>query len=350
MRDEKRIEGSFDALRLIAALTVFHSHQIVLSGGTDPRPTWFTTYSAAAVCAFFGISGYLITRSALFRDLPTFFAFRALRLLPALIACVFLTIIAMGYFSALTYWDYISRPDTWSYLRNIAVFFTPGQRGLPGVFEGTFDPVVNGPLWTLPYEVLCYILIGVVVAIGRRTALVVSLIICAACAAAFKISPAYPILMLLDGFSTAWLSLFALAFFASAAVALLGSQSLRWALLLVTALMVAFWSVPSWAFLISAPFIGLWVVWLGRTIHLDRYLRRVGDLSYGVYIYGFPIQRITIGAFEGHPSAFALSYAVALAGTVALAFISWRLIERPALSAKKLFGRRDAAAVAQAAG
>jgi len=337
VQDVKRIDGSFDALRLAAALTVFHCHQMVLSGLPDPRPAYFTSYSAAAVCAFFGISGYLITRSAMYRDIPTFFAFRALRLLPGLAVCVFLTVFAMGFVSSLGYVEYLRQPETWSYFRNILVFFTPGQRNLPGVFEGTFDPVVNGPLWTLPYEVLCYIVIAGLVLLGRTGILIGCAIIGAACFATFYFSPSNPVLSLLDSFNIFWLALYALAFFASAAVAVLGPKYLRIAVLIVTIVMAATYPVKGFSFLVSAPFIGLWVVWIGQTLHLDQYLRKIGDLSYGVYIYGFPIQRVTIAALEGNQHAFTISYAVALTASLTMAYISWRFVERPALSAKSIW-------------
>lgn len=69
---------------------------------------------------------------------------------------------------------------------------------------------------------------------------------------------------------------------------------------------------------------------------------RFGDLSYGIYIiYGFPVQQLVFWWFGGSVGV-GLLFAVAYLNILLVAFASWHLIERPALSLKRLVGRRKA--------
>ena len=152
--------------------------------------------------------------------------------------------------------------------------------------------------------------------------------------------PPSQFLELLDTFDVWWLGLYAFVFFTCGALALLHRRATPIALIAVTLLMVLAYPIGTLAFVLSAPFVGIWTVWIGRTVHLDRYLKRIGDLSYGVYIYGFPIQRLAVTAFEGEPNVFWLSYAVAMPATFIAALLSWRLVERPVLSRKDAVAAR----------
>ena len=71
---------------------------------------------------------------------------------------------------------------------------------------------------------------------------------------------------------------------------------------------------------------------------LSAQLRKIGsrnDLSYGVYIYGFPVQQLLFltGASSLGPLAFA---GVACVTVLPFAAMSWLLVERPAMRMKTL--------------
>jgi peptidoglycan/LPS O-acetylase OafA/YrhL len=66
-------------------------------------------------------------------------------------------------------------------------------------------------------------------------------------------------------------------------------------------------------------------------------LRLRNDLSYGTYVYGFPLQQALLmsGVRPSWPVFTALSIAI----TVAMAALSWRFVERPTLAGRHPAGR-----------
>ena len=60
----------------------------------------------------------------------------------------------------------------------------------------------------------------------------------------------------------------------------------------------------------------------------------LGDLSYGIYLFAFPVQQALMSALGPGTSPTALS-ALATPLVVAIAWISWRVIEKPALGCKR---------------
>jgi peptidoglycan/LPS O-acetylase OafA/YrhL len=121
----------------------------------------------------------------------------------------------------------------------------------------------------------------------------------------------------------------------------------RIALLAVAGLVL---SVPLHQFLLLFPLFGCYLaLWLALTPLLPVIpAARFGDLSYGIYIYGWPAEQATIWLLGGR-AAWWQVFAIALPAAAALAFLSWHLVERPALSLKPA-GRRQPAALRREAG
>ena len=67
---------------------------------------------------------------------------------------------------------------------------------------------------------------------------------------------------------------------------------------------------------------------------------RYGDISYGLYLYGFPVQQLVAWRLHG-TLPVPVQIVIALIGAGACAFVSWRLIEEPALRLKPR-GKRSA--------
>jgi peptidoglycan/LPS O-acetylase OafA/YrhL len=63
-------------------------------------------------------------------------------------------------------------------------------------------------------------------------------------------------------------------------------------------------------------------------------LARWGDLSYGTYIWAFPVQQI-VSAALGAWVTWYLNLAISLPVVLALAWVSWHFVEAPALRLKK---------------
>lgn len=149
--------------KFIASIMVILSHSFILSTASNEKE-WFSiltndqlTMGSFAVAVFFVCSGYLIPMSlekskTAFR----FFEARLIRLVPSLFFICLIVMLLCGFISDLSLPEYYTSLETWGYLRN-AVFLK--QLDLPGVFtHNIYASTINGPLWTLRLEVICYIL------------------------------------------------------------------------------------------------------------------------------------------------------------------------------------------------
>ncbi|HJV99099.1 MAG TPA: acyltransferase [Arthrobacter sp.] len=163
--------NSLNALRLILAAMVIVSHSWWIGGyGAEPQPGG-VKLGSWAVIGFFGISGYLITRSRLqARSGAAFCHARFLRIFPGLAVCVAAVAFAIAPLSAWLTGRRYSLADALLYFATNLFAGTPGvaMGGIRGSLEGLpEDWLWNGPLWTLFWEIFCYVLIGLVLGIFR---------------------------------------------------------------------------------------------------------------------------------------------------------------------------------------
>jgi len=153
--DECRGFGpGFDFLRVFFASAIVAWHCVTVAGGLEDAlnsPFWFAGYSLVPM--FFILSGFLVTGSALRLSLKNFFINRSLRIVPALAVDIVISAIII----ALALSDYFTSTGFFTYFFNILGF---AQLHLPGVFETHPADYVNVSLWTIPYEIGCYILMG----------------------------------------------------------------------------------------------------------------------------------------------------------------------------------------------
>jgi peptidoglycan/LPS O-acetylase OafA/YrhL len=320
---------------MVAALAVLFSHAWPISLGPDAvQPlNRLTGYDlgALAVFVFFCISGFLIARS--FERQPTLWHWilaRILRLFPALLVMLLLMVLALGpLVTTLPLESYFSHPETQSYLPN-NLSLALRQALLPGVFETLpYAVETNGSLWTLYFEVLCYgavMVAGLLGAFRRWGPLVaVTLLYVAANGLVFLMPDAVPgafrtFLALGMPFAVgvafylgrAWLPLHPvlLAGLVGAAVLAKGTPLYQPAMILALS-----YGVFVFAFLPGG--------------FIRRY-NAFGDYSYGIYIYAWPIQQTVITLFG--PMNPLMNFALALPVTLAIAWLSWTFIEKPALT------------------
>lgn len=162
--------NNLNIIRFIAAILVVYSHAYPLgNGGLDPlgRITQSQIhFGNLAVCVFFFYGGFLISKSVNRQpDAKKFFKARCLRIFPCLWVVVLLSAVVLGaVVSSVPAGLYFTEGGTWKYLLN-GVFLL--QHNLPGVFEGNVaGTAVNGSLWTLPVEFVCYIVCFVAYKLG----------------------------------------------------------------------------------------------------------------------------------------------------------------------------------------
>lgn len=327
-RDTGR-DNNFNLLRMLAATGVLVSHAYPISLGpqaSEPLSLSLKGLSLGSLCVmiFFAISGFFIARSFdRTSSLRRFLRARALRLFPGLFVALFLTVLvgaSLTTAGSSAYWAQVP-----SYLLRNATLFFP-RYDLPGVFADTpFGPAINGSLWTLSYEVLCYsgvVLCGLLGLLSR------------------------PRLFLL------WAGGFALLY----GVTIVGDLHIRIEKLVTLALPfttgMALWvwrdqialsprlaalggavAAASWPTPIFLPVFTIALSYAVFVIGQTRLpwalaYNRLGDYSYGTYIYAFPIQQLLVASGVSLPL---WNMTLALPMTLLCAVLSWHLIEAPAL-------------------
>lgn len=342
-----RPHNAFSALRLALALAVVVSHAFSVATGNpadEPlaRLTGFTL-GEHAVNGFFAISGFLVTMSLVRRGPRDYVLARALRILPGLVAATLLVALVLG--AALTRLplaEYLREPDLWRFIRGTLTTFK-SNASLPGLFEGSPYRAPLGTVWTLKYEVLCYLGVLAAGALGllRRR---------------------WPALLLVAGLSAALVGLDALRpdlpkgietalrlplIFAAGAGLYLWRERVRLSLLPLLALALAAALLHATPFYRTLLFLAeaYGAIWLALAPGLARpALDPPDDLSYGVYLYGWPIQQ-TLHALWPSLSGWAL-LAPSLVLALGVAALSWYAVEKPALRLKaRALGRRRLGAV-----
>ncbi|SBS25821.1 Acyltransferase family protein [Marinomonas aquimarina] len=339
--------NNFNLIRLLCAWGVLVFHSVPLAEQTyalsDPLLHYLgVSMGEFCVMVFFAISGFLIYRSMCrSSSLNSYIIARALRLLPALLVVLVLTAFIVGPLATeLSLGQYFSHPETWSYLNNVNLLTNRTQYTLPGVFsDNPYPNAVNGSLWTLPLETRMYV---VTIAFFYSAWLLTRL---------FKEKMRWlsPLLLaailiwaywLLDGYSVSgerhelFKNLFFLAFFIGGVIyAYRDSIPLKasWALVLI--LGVEFLRTTS-IYPIYGTFTIVYTVLVLAYLPKGKILafNKLGDYSYGMYIYAFPVQQCLshwtdIGFFG------MVLWATVI--TLALSVISWHLLESPILGQKK---------------
>jgi peptidoglycan/LPS O-acetylase OafA/YrhL len=326
-------DNNLNLIRFVAATAVLVSHAwpIALGNGTAEPLEHMLGHSLGyiAVMVFFVASGFLITASFdRRRSLADFLRARAARLMPGLaVSMLVVALIAGPMVTDLPPASYLADPQTWTFLvRNITL--VKPQYDLPGVFTTNPFPKVEGSIWTLAYEVACYggvVGFGALGLIARRgpgTAVLVAWLLCAAGAKAAGVTLFYQadqLLLLSQPFAFGMLAYLwrdrlpvhpALLIVLAVAAAMTRTTPLYSALLILTI---------AYATLFLAA-------WPGGAI---RAYNRLGDVSYGIYIYAFPVQGLAVWWFG--PQSPALNILISFPLTLAVAILSWRLVEKPAL-------------------
>jgi peptidoglycan/LPS O-acetylase OafA/YrhL len=329
--------NNFDALRLLAAVSVIFSHSFLLAEGRqDHEPLMRLTQGQSilgvvGVFVFFIISGFLVTESFETTASPLrFLAKRALRIYPGLALCILLCAFVLGPLATTLPLDtYFASGGLYDFLFSNLILNVE-HNGLPGVRFTGFDigGIVAGPLWSLPCEIVMYLLVLVLGSLRllRLSVLVPLLALGLVCLWLDTAASPYFI------GTVGWL----LAFFVAGMILYkLRDRRIfdgRIALLALAGLVA---SVPLGRFLLLFPLFGAYLV---LYLALDRRLpvlraARFGDLSYGLYIYGWPAQQALLYASGGRLLWWQL-FPLALAIAAALAFLSWHLVEQPALRLK----------------
>lgn len=336
--------NNFDFIRLVAATLVIvgHAYALLALPGT---PVFFrSSVSTFAVKVFFVLSGYLVVTSWLHDPhVLRFLVKRALRIWPALIAVVTLSAMVIGpLVTSLPLADYFAHPAFGRYFETIRFYV---HFALPGVFETNIYPhAVNGSLWSLPAEIAMYFLVlacGVATMWFPRRAFVLvwgglTAIILAVHASVFVfgVSTFRPMVV----YATSVQAVIEVApyFMLGGCIALAGRRLPLRARVAVGLLAIGMvlarspWPVEP----LLVPVTAYAVIALGTaSFPVINQTGRFGDISYGVYLWGFPVAQTLSWRF-GHDLSLGVHMALTILLTYGVALASWHLIERPALAFK----------------
>jgi peptidoglycan/LPS O-acetylase OafA/YrhL len=341
--------NNFDTFRLVAASSVLFSHAFLIGAGHE-KDEPFKQLSGNilglyGVAIFFIISGYLITKS--WFDTPnslTFVIKRVLRIYPGLTACVLLSALVLApffhvgelstYFTSIKYYDHIVEN---LFLRYYDAFVIPDVFFYGPKIDYSLGSVINGSLWTIRWEVSCYLLI---LLLGQLRVL--------------NLWTSFAILILstigfylrLDGTFWPFVSFVVLPAFAAGMTLFFIHRDARLpaggAFLCLLGLAILSWFGQTFiAFSILGAYIIIYLA-VSPSVYMGN-AARYGDLSYGVYLYGWPIEQCARYALGDGASWWAI-LALALPISFACGWLSWRLIEHPMLRLKGIFKEKSCAA------
>lgn len=338
-------DNNLNLLRMVAASTVLVSHAYPISGsdGTADPLSQATghTMGNIAVAVFFVISGFLITKSFNNgRGIGHWLLSRVMRVGPGLFVVLMLTTVVLGpLVTTLPLQQYFTNQRTLQYVpSNLSLWFI--QFTLPGVFEkNPYGGAINGSLWTLLYEVICYggvFLAGIAGLLSKRRAFAAVLVLYLAAYAAVIITGPHP------GGLNRIDHLASLSFaFIVGMVGYLWRDRIVLDLRIGAALAIAALTLSGTLFAEAV----LWIAIGYATLYLAykpkgftlRY-NRLGDYSYGMYIYAFPIQQLMVYLLLGQH--WHQNVALAFPVTLVLAILSWHLVEQRALALVRRPGAR----------
>lgn len=332
----ERPHNNFGLIRLVLALAVVVSHAFsVTTGMVEDEPlaasTGFTL-GEHAVNGFFAISGFLVTMSFARRGWRDYTLSRLLRIAPGLIAATLVVSLLLG--SAMTKLDlasYLSDARLWRFIERTLTTFKSAA-ALPGVFETNPLQFPMGTVWTLKYETLCYLgvlALGLAGLLARRSWLLgagIALVLATIAEEAFGNPEAKALETALR---------LPLIFFAGG-LAYLYRDRLPLTLISIPLVLLALVPLAGTPLYKAALYLG--TAWIVLVIAFAPALTRrrtepSADLSYGVYLYGWPAQQALHALMPGVAALTLLWPSLVL--TLIVAAASWYWVEKPALGLKR---------------
>jgi len=352
---QKGFGPGFDFLRIALAVSVVAAHTPYIAMGriNGPEPWYVFLPHYAALVIFFALGGFLVAASGLRLSLKEFLINRLLRIVPALTVEIVLSALILGpIFTTLPLSDYFTSFGTYRYFGNIAGLVT---YMLPGVFTGNPAPEVNSSLWTIPFEYICYLMMMVVLSCGllRRPAIILlGAVALVGIGLALDVTGHGAAPPQLPPGVTA--SLHDKIF--SAGIFLGRGSKLLVAFILGMAIYLNRYRIPydgrvlaaCCALCLAVAIIGP-VDWMTQPllnaticpalVYITAYLGvsplprlpifSSGDYSYGIYLYGFPLQQV-VKVLLPHGSMI-VQFSISFVLVTMLAAFSWHWIEKPVM-------------------
>jgi peptidoglycan/LPS O-acetylase OafA/YrhL len=325
--------NALNFIRLSLAVAVIVSHSTPLGGFSINFGVGTFRLGSIAVAGFFAISGYLITRSRMGTPFGTYSLKRLTRILPGYWVCLIVTAFLISPVAGFLV-------GGWQPGDAVEYVFSNADMVKGSYLLGTtLDNVPypdwwNGSLWTLRYEVLCYFIVGLALTIGfiRRNRFWILLAFLASSATSVALN-SFDLMRNVDDI------LFLLPVFLSGAVLYLYGDVIpfsAWIAALSSLVFVGLSFLDLGQVLGGLP-IAYMCIWLGAALRGPfRRINARNDISYGMYLYGAPVQQLLVVVGLANFGHFVYILSSVLA-TVPFALASWFLVEKPAMG---LLGRK----------
>lgn len=331
-----RLDNNFGFLRVSLAILVIFAHSFDLLGAGSVEPRLGTIpCGGLAVDGFFLISGYLITmsgeRSSSYRQYLTN---RVLRIYPGYAAAYLISVLIIapmggGDITA------VLNLNGLAHLYRILLLRTPY---VPGTFQGLPYAILNQPMWTIAYEFRCYLLVIALTVSGfnsrPRAYLTLTIGMWALSCTAYDVPMPDKVIDIIG--DPRLVIHFASMFLCGGAFYRFRSRILysrHWAFVAMLCLWIMS-SSPRFAGPAVGLFGGYVLFWFALSFK-SQAISRIGartDLSYGIYLYGWPIQNLII--WHDREISWTSLFPLALGITAIVALFSWTLIELPCLRLK----------------
>jgi peptidoglycan/LPS O-acetylase OafA/YrhL len=331
----------FDYMRLLLAVGVVALHSVIVCYGQLAEIAFWKSEARPVIRLilpmFFALSGFLVAGSLeRSRTILMFLALRVIRIFPALSVEVVMSALVLGpIFTSFSLERYFSSGEFFVYFLNIVgdVHFR-----LPGVFDNNPHPnIVNGQLWTVPYELFCYIALTFLALLGavvRRWAVPAAAVILSVAYAAqhyFRfgeppavvVGPVVGVMLIVCFLIGVSIFLYREKIAFSRPV---GLFALGLSMILIAVIPYGDYFAP-WTIAYATVYLGL--------LNPPRTVAILGaDYSYGLFLYGYPIQQAVAAS-----GAWGQVWGINLFATVGIgllfARLSWRFVEAPALALRQ---------------
>ncbi len=329
----------FDFLRCALAVLVIYSHSYALLAGSDatePLYRWShgqITWGGLAVDGFFLISGYLITQSWMRSKRPgDFFLNRVLRIFPAFTVIVALGVLVVAPLSS----ERAPEINVGAWL--LGTLNLQGYSPAGTFPNNPFPGAVNGSLWSISYECWCYVgvaLLGMGALLKRRVLVSAIFLLTIATSIVFvclHLEPGGKILGVIFGEPSVWARL--LPYYLAGTTFYIWQDRipLSWPLAtLSAALLVAGALLAPWVVALTYPLALTYLLLFLASRPIPKLVdwARYGDLSYGLYLYAFPMQQLLVRWLR--PTEPLALFTLATPLVSVCAFVSWHAIEKPFL-------------------
>lgn len=335
-----RQNNNLDLFRLIAAGMVIYGHAFALAPGAGHqdligRTLGFDYSGSLAVKIFFFLSGIVVTNSLMEKGDPLRFAVaRFFRIWPAFLLTIVTSALLIGpSLTDLSLPEYLRHPETHSYIRNNAVMDI--RFNLPGVFQHTpYKHAVNGSIWSIPIEIGAYIMLLGLFMTGllkhKPLALAIFCLII--------LDPLVGNTLLFTWLKEPELRLLAPCFAFGAVLSLFKRElEINVGVVTGTWLLYYLFRHGSYNFYFFYAALFLSIIHLSTTPAVMR-LRPKADISYGVYLWGFPVQQIMASHFAEYGPT--VNQLLSLPTSILLGLLSWHMVEKHGIRFGNVVGRR----------